>query len=164
VERCGAHLLVNESHVAATAAGQVRVAGLDDPHRGWPDAEQALRADAQSWELTVRISHGAVAVDLLPEGHGVDLLLTGHTHGGQVRVPFWRRMPHRFYRGLTDGLHWRRGLGLYVSRGFGTVGRVPVRLGCPAEVAIFRLRPPTEADRALAAGVQRTSTETVAGG
>ena len=79
--------------------------------------------------------------DILPEiaKYNVDLMLSGHTHGGQVRIPFapslflpeyGKRYVEGWFRcGLTQ---------LYVNRGIGTIG-VPLRLNCPPEIALFTL-------------------------
>jgi predicted MPP superfamily phosphohydrolase len=76
-----------------------------------------------------------------PEGQFVSLMLCGHTHGGQVRLPFigatllpegGRLYPEGWFR--FDHLQ------LYVNRGLGTVG-VPFRFDCPPEISVFTLRP-----------------------
>jgi uncharacterized protein len=72
---------------------------------------------------------------------GIDLVLSGHTHGGQVRLPvvgsFYGRskLGERFVEG------WNRlnGTQIYVSRGIGKV-LVPLRVGCPPEITCLRLR------------------------
>jgi predicted MPP superfamily phosphohydrolase len=71
--------------------------------------------------------------------HGIDLVLSGHTHGGQVRLPGLRslyrsKLGERFVEG------WNRlnGTQIYVSRGIGKVV-VPLRLGCPPEITCLRL-------------------------
>ncbi|MDP6439042.1 MAG: metallophosphoesterase [Candidatus Brocadiia bacterium] len=138
----GADLLVNEGRIVQSAAGRVRIIGVDDPALGCPDFAAALASGGPGPAFTVLLCHGPVGAYMLPQGHGVDLMLAGHTHGGQVRVPFWRRMPYRFYGGLTHGLHEVNSLRVYVSRGFGAVGKVRVRFRCPAEVTFFRVHGP----------------------
>lgn len=70
-----------------------------------------------------------------------DLMLSGHTHGGQLRVPFTGETPyapvrdHRF----VEGLHAWGGRQLHVTRGVGCVG--PARLNCRPEVSLLRLVP-----------------------
>ena len=146
----GALLLVNESRTVATAAGRVRIIGLDELWRGWPDLAQALAPDAQGAEFTLMLCHSPLAASLLPPGSGVDLLLSGHTHGGQIRIPFlWRRFLPRCHGGFSDGLYELDGLRLYVNRGFGAVGIVPLRFNCPAEAALFTVRPAAGQARAL---------------
>ena len=75
-----------------------------------------------------------------PRGQSIDLMLSGHSHGGQVRLPFvgplilpplGRRYSMGWYRvGHTQ---------LYVNRGVGTVG-VPLRFNCPPEITQFTLK------------------------
>lgn len=145
VQEWGATLLTNESLTLATDAGRVRVCGVDDLSRGWPDFSAALDATGERADLTVLLSHCPLAATLLPPGHGVDLILSGHTHGGQIRIPFlWRSLLPACHGDFSDGLYELDALRLYVNRGFGSVGIVPLRFNCPAEVAIFRILPPAQ--------------------
>ncbi|GGG92077.1 metallophosphoesterase [Silvibacterium dinghuense] len=79
--------------------------------------------------------------DILPEviPHGVDLMLSGHTHGGQVRLPF---LPPMFLPELgeiyTEGYYRLGPTQLYVNRGLGAVG-VPFRFNCPPEITVLTL-------------------------
>jgi predicted MPP superfamily phosphohydrolase len=75
-----------------------------------------------------------------PAGPSVALMLSGHTHGGQIRFPllgpmFLPDLGHRY----VEGAFHLQGLQLYVNRGLGTVG-VPFRLNCPPEIALLTLR------------------------
>ena len=70
--------------------------------------------------------------------YGVDLTLSGHTHGGQVKV----RDPEKRIikrRKLTNGLHSRKDSQIYITRGIGTVV-LPVRYQCPPEISLLELR------------------------
>ncbi len=75
--------------------------------------------------------------------YGVDLMLSGHTHGGQIRLPFVGTPGFVLPRG---GRHFVRGyfnvgpLQLYVNRGIGTVG-LPMRFRCPPEISLITLQP-----------------------
>jgi predicted MPP superfamily phosphohydrolase len=75
--------------------------------------------------------------------YGVDLMLSGHTHGGQVRLPFVGTPGFMLPRG---GRYFVRGyfnvgpLQLYVNRGIGTVG-LPMRFRCPPEISLLTLQP-----------------------
>ena len=79
--------------------------------------------------------------DVLPEvaRHNVDLMLSGHTHGGQVRLPF---LPPMFLPGLgrryVEGLYRLGRTQLYVNRGIGTVN-LPFRFNCPPEITLITL-------------------------
>jgi hypothetical protein len=68
---------------------------------------------------------------------GVDLQLSGHTHGGQVVFFGWAPMTHSNH-GLWRGRYASAGAQLYVGRGIGTTG-LPLRLGAPGEIAILEL-------------------------
>jgi predicted MPP superfamily phosphohydrolase len=91
------------------------------------------------------ISHAPDFVDALPVK--VDLVLAGHTHGGQVVIPFFgppvtaSRLPRRFAGGLNDF----GGIPLHVSRGVGMERAFspPVRFLCPPEVCVLDVRLPT---------------------
>ena len=75
----------------------------------------------------------------------MDLTIAGHTHGGQVRIPFFgppitlSRVPRRVAGG---GLHELQGNAIYVSRGVGCerASAPRVRLNCPPEVSLLTLR------------------------
>ncbi len=73
--------------------------------------------------------------------HGVDLVLSGHTHGGQIAVPFlapWLSLAHITHE-FVVGLYARGKSTLYVHPGLGTTGP-PVRLGVAPAVAMITLR------------------------
>jgi hypothetical protein len=67
-------------------------------------------------------------------------MLSGHTHGGQVRLPFGKPLVlppmGKLY---PDGLYHLNKMQLYVNRGIGTVG-VPFRLNCPPEITVLTLK------------------------
>ena len=71
---------------------------------------------------------------------GIDLTLSGHTHGGQVKM---RDDSKRIFpqRRLKAGLHSRRKSQIYITRGIGTVV-LPVRYQCPPEISLLELRCP----------------------
>ena len=79
--------------------------------------------------------------DILPEvaRYDVDLMLSGHTHGGQVRFPF---LPAMFLpelgRNYMEGLFRLGSTQLYVNRGVGTVN-LPFRFNCPPEITLITL-------------------------
>ncbi len=141
LEAAGAQLLINESRMVEVRGSRVRVAGVDDLGRGWPDFAEALAEEPGDY--TILLSHAPLAAEFVGRYGGVDLLLSGHTHGGQVRIPLlWRRLLPRFRAGMVEGLYRRRWGHVYVSRGFGGVGPGPVRFRCPAEVAFFQIGGP----------------------
>ena len=127
--------------------GQARIwlSGIDDPVEGQPDIEKAIpaRIRNQPGEPLILLCHAPDYADTLlrhPAGQAVDLMLSGHTHGGQIRLPF---LPPFHLPPL--GRHYIKGwfqlqrMQLYVNRGLGTIG-LPFRMDCPPEIALFTLR------------------------
>ncbi len=129
--------LVNRSARIELDGQPINLVGLDDPERGQPDLERAL-ADADPSLPTVALCHHPDMLDQVAR-YPVDLLLTGHSHGGQVRLPgvgpLWLAQGCRRYH---DGTHVRGGTTLYVSRGMGTTV-APIRLLTPPELALIQL-------------------------
>ncbi len=74
------------------------------------------------------------------QGWGVDLMLSGHNHGGQIRLPLVGPvfMPSRYSRRFDRGFFRQNGTLMYVNEGVG--GKHPVRYGCPPEVSRMVLR------------------------
>jgi predicted MPP superfamily phosphohydrolase len=75
-----------------------------------------------------------------PRGRLVDLMLSGHSHGGQVRLPFVGplHLPTGALK-YVEGLYRFDRMQLYVNRGIGAVG-LPFRLNCPPEITLFTLQ------------------------
>ncbi|HST62928.1 MAG TPA: metallophosphoesterase, partial [Longimicrobium sp.] len=148
--RANGRLLVNESAVHDVGGRALRVTGLDDLVGGRPDARRAFAGGdaADAHLLLAHCPEHRDRLDLPPlpfdggapaaaDASRITMMLSGHTHGGQVNVLGWTpvlpRGSGRYVRG------WFRDAGrvpLYVSRGIGT-SVVPVRLGAPPEVAVF---------------------------
>jgi hypothetical protein len=71
---------------------------------------------------------------------GIDLMLAGHTHGGQLSLDFVHRglnLSHLIYD-YNSGWYEKNGAQLYVNRGIGTTG-FPIRLGARPEISVFEL-------------------------
>lgn len=137
-ERAGVEFLCNESAVLTVRGSRISVVGLDDWVMGRPDPRAALQAYRDS-DATIWALHAPGYADLLPPEAPASLLLSGHTHGGQIRlplVPAWTpRGSGRFLAGWYD----TPAAPLYVSRGIGTTD-IRARFRCPAELPIFTLR------------------------
>jgi hypothetical protein len=72
-------------------------------------------------------------------GHLIDVMFSGHTHGGQVRIPFLP--PYHLPLGgqkYIEGLFRFNQMQLYVNKGIGAIG-LPFRLNCPPEITLFKL-------------------------
>jgi predicted MPP superfamily phosphohydrolase len=137
----GIPLLVNQ-HVAIERAGQrLWLCGIHDPVTHIPDLESAIPEKPDGPVLLM--SHGPDYADEVlahPRGALVDLMLAGHSHGGQVRLPIVGAL-HCVDGGrkYVQGLFRLGQMQLYVNRGIGTVG-LPFRLNCPPEITSFTLK------------------------
>lgn len=139
MEDWGAELLINESRTLRTTSGTVQVCGVDDLARGWPDFPAAVRGAAGA-DYAVLVCHAPLGVRLLPPESGIDLTFSGHTHAGQVRIPYiWRFALPEFHGNYIAGLYRTEWGPVYVSRGFGGSGTVPVRFLCPPELTVFEV-------------------------
>jgi hypothetical protein len=135
----GVTVLKNEWRVFERGAAKLCVAGLDDAYTSRSDLELTL-AGRPAAAPTVLLSHYPEFFE--PAASlGVDLVLAGHTHGGQFAVPFASRRLNlaALSRQRGRGLFRERGSQLYVNAGLGTTGP-PLRLGVAPEIAVLRLR------------------------
>jgi predicted MPP superfamily phosphohydrolase len=116
----------------------LQLAGVDDWGWGKADWGRTL-AGLDLRRPSLLLSHEPSVFDL-PQTRGLSLIVSGHTHGGQISFPFVGA-PARFLEEFRylHGLYERDGTQLYVSRGTGMIG-VPVRLGARPEIAVLRLR------------------------
>jgi predicted MPP superfamily phosphohydrolase len=136
-------VLDNAHTLLARGADTLQLAGIDDWSWGYADWTRAL-GGLDRKRPTLLLSHEPQVFDA-PETKGLSLILSGHTHGGQVNLPFVGA-PARFFEAFKylRGRYERDGQQLYVSRGTGVVG-LPIRFGARPEVAVLRLRRAPEA-------------------
>ena len=150
LSRGGVVPLTNQSVCVEYSGGQFHLAGVDDPASGYDDLDQALRAVAAD-EFVVLLMHSPDPIGLAA-ARGVDVVLSGHTHGGQVRIPgFGAALTHSWHgRRMSSGLYTGEGLQkitgsrpgrtrLYVTRGLGVSG-LALRFLCPPELSLISLR------------------------
>jgi predicted MPP superfamily phosphohydrolase len=147
LERDGWVHLKNRKYDRRANGLRMEVVGLDDPHIHRADLRVAPRTEPDAFGLAVVHSP-----DLAPElaALGYDLVVAGHTHGGQVRLPFVGALvtnssvPTRLARGLA-----RLGPSyLHVSPGLGTSKYAPFRLLCRPEATVLELGAVQPSDRA----------------
>ena len=134
----GIPVLRNWAMPLEQAGARLWLCGLDDVIEGKPDLQVTLKPIPRN-EPVVLLLHEPDAADHVAR-YPVDLQLSGHSHGGQVRLPllgapFLPSMARKY----PWGLHCIGGLTLYTNIGLGTI-RVPVRLNCPPEITLLTLR------------------------
>jgi uncharacterized protein len=133
----GIRVLVNEGFRFEDRGASFWLAGVDDTMVGLEDLPLAL-AGSKEDEMKLLLAHNPVILRRAARA-GVDLVLSGHTHGGQVTWRSERSASGRVRRRILRGLARRGETQIYVTRGLGTVV-LPVRYGCLPEVSVLTLR------------------------
>jgi len=132
--------VMNNAHTTLQrGSDSLQLAGIDDWSWNavdWPRAFDGLKPARP----TILLSHQPTVLDL-EQTQNVSLILSGHTHGGQVKLPFFGAPAHYATNDLkyVRGLFRRGATQLYVSSGTGVIG-LPVRLGVRPEIAVLRLK------------------------
>ena len=138
--QAGVELLYNSNARVGVGRSALTIVGIDDPVLGEPDVAMAVRgldtADTALWVL-----HAPGFVDGIPRDRFPRpvAILAGHTHGGQVRLPFYTPYTPSGSGRFVAGWYRDTIAPLYVCRGVGTV-LLDARLFCAPEIAVFTLR------------------------
>lgn len=133
----GITMLVNQGMRFEKNGAAFWLAGVDDTMVGLEDLPLAL-AGSSEHEFKLLLAHNPIILRKAARA-GVDLVLSGHTHGGQVSLRSEHNASGRPRRRLLKGLARQGETQIYVTRGLGTVV-LPVRFGCPPEVSLLELR------------------------
>ena len=138
----GIPVLVNRHLPIERNGARIWLSGVQDPGTSRPDLDLAIpnQPDAP----VILMAHEpdyALTIQQHPRAKFVDLILSGHSHGGQIRLPFLGPVVlpplGRIY---PEGHYHLDNMQLYVNRGIGTVG-LPFRLNCPPEITVLTLNP-----------------------
>lgn len=138
--RAGFALLVNEARRVSVNGGTLIVAGLDDYRYGSPDPVDLYPAAPAPDCCRLLLSHYPRMVSPMP-----DLMLCGHTHGGQFNllgvtpytIGFERLFARKRASRFIAGLHEYRGARVLVGKGIGA-SRIPLRVGVRPEINLIR--------------------------
>ena len=133
----GIRVLLNEGLRLDINGEAFWLAGVDDTMVGLEDLSLALAGSTDS-EFKLLLAHNPIILRRAWRAD-VDLVLSGHTHGGQVTLRPEKNRSGRPRRRLLRGLGRRGNTQIYVTRGLGTVV-LPIRYGCPPEVSVLELR------------------------
>lgn len=130
-------LLENEGIELAVNGETIYLAGVDDGWGGRPDLSLAL-AQMPSQALTILLAHEPDLADQFSMDQRVSIQLSGHSHGGQIRLPLIGA-PILPYLGqkYDQGLYKVNDMWLYTTRGIGLI--TPVRINCPPEITEITL-------------------------
>ena len=140
LEDLGIRVLVNECETLSRGDQELHLAGIDDAHYFRADNIEKVAGEIPTGAFSVLLSHTPEIYRQAAHAD-FDLMLSGHTHGGQICLPgaipitLDAKLPRRMGSGL-----WRyRDMVGYTSVGVGSC-IVPVRINCPPEIALHHLR------------------------
>ena len=141
IREAGLTELLNASVTLGRDGSELHVAGIDDVMEGRSRLDLVLR-ELPEGGAAILLSHEPDFADVAAAAGRFDLQLSGHSHGGQVRVPLLgRALLPPFSQRYTRGLHEVGGMLLYTNRGLGTV-HARLRFGCRPEITVLTLRSP----------------------
>jgi hypothetical protein len=134
-------VLLNEAVTHEVGDQRVVVVGVDDPYTGHGDLQRAMRGVKRA-DVLIGLVH--VPTDLASfSQRSFHLVLAGHTHGGQVRLPGVGAVLTQcdLPRRLAGGLHWQERTAVHVSRGLGAGPLIRLRVNCPPTAHLLVLEP-----------------------
>ena len=133
----GIKVLINEGMRFEKDGAAFWLAGVDDTMVGLEDISLAL-AGSREDEMKLLLAHNPILLRRAARA-SVDLVLSGHTHGGQVAIRGERNTLRGARKRMLKGLGSLGHTQIYVNRGLGTVV-LPIRYGCPPEISLLELR------------------------
>jgi predicted MPP superfamily phosphohydrolase len=138
LREAGLPVLVNEGVSLSVGPAGLYLAGLDDGWSGQPDLKSAL-AQLPPEMPAILLAHEPDLADTFALDGRISLQLSGHSHGGQVRLPGLGAPILPFLGQKYDqGLYQVGSMWLYTNRGIG-LGPVPIRFNCPPEITEITL-------------------------
>ncbi|KON89285.1 metallophosphoesterase [Sporosarcina globispora] len=141
MEEAGFILLLNENRKIEISGSSIQIIGIDDAMLGRPDIKLASENMDESL-YKILLSHAPDLADGA-SAFNINLQLSGHSHGGQIKLPFFGALvkpPHaeRYHEGFYE-IGSQSPLTLYVNRGLGTT-RMPFRFLSKPELTVFTLQ------------------------
>ncbi len=139
-EKAGISFLINQHSLLSIGGDQLAVAGTDFVWLGKPDPQKTLAGIGKETPVLALV-HEPDYFDAMTAHRDVLLQLSGHSHGGQCRVPLLGYAPVKVKYGTKylHGTYSRGDSKLFVTRGVGTTG-LRIRFACPPELAVLTLR------------------------
>ncbi|MDD3627086.1 MAG: metallophosphoesterase [bacterium] len=136
LERMNVEILKNSS---AVVEENIRIIGLDDPHKGYDNLSLAFQDIRKDDSLRLVLAHSPETLDFILS-RKPDLVLTGHTHGGQISFPFIGPVFLNIKKGfrIMTGLNYFNEIPVYQSSGVG-ITMFPIRLNCRPEITMITL-------------------------
>lgn len=141
MKRAGCAVMIDQLDRLELRGEKLWLVGVDDFYYGTTDLKKLLR-DVPPEAARVVLSHNPDFIEeFAAKNERADLMISGHTHGGQIRFPL-AGAPHiasAYGQRYAVGLNRSGAMQVYTSRGLGTI-LLPTRVDCPPEIVLFTLR------------------------
>ncbi len=139
--KIGIHVLSNSNEPVYSNGATMYICGVEKSITTPYDVEKAMEGIALG-SITILLSHEPSILHKASE-YAVTMILAGHTHGGQIRLPFIKSIfqKHNHYKRYASGWFTDQKTCMYVCRGLGNSG-LPFRFRCKPEIALLTLRNP----------------------
>jgi hypothetical protein len=140
LERCGVIEIGNGFYSLEREGQELHIAGVDDVWYGNDDLDAVLSKLPSTGEA-ILLAHEPDFADISAKSGRFGLQLSGHSHGGQIVLPFLGApvLP-RLGRKYPNGLYKVGDMWQYTNRGVG-MADLPIRFNCPPEITVFTLNP-----------------------
>ena len=132
-------ILNNESRKIERGKDYIYLIGVADPHLGYDDIEKAMKG-IEGNAPKILLAHSPEIFRKINE-KDIDLVLVGHTHGGQINIPIFADLilPLKYDKKYKSGLFKENSIYLYVNRGTGET-ILPIRINAFPEVTLIELK------------------------
>ncbi|HMV85777.1 MAG TPA: metallophosphoesterase [Blastocatellia bacterium] len=141
LKEAGCNVLIDALDRLEYRGDKLWLVGVDDLYYGTTNLKQLLR-DVPRQAARITLSHNPDFIEeFAARNQHTDLLIAGHTHGGQIRFPLVGA-PHissDYGQQYAVGMNRKDAMQVYTTRGIGTI-LLPTRVDCPPEIVLFTLR------------------------
>lgn len=141
LKRAGCNVLIDALDRLEHHGENLWLAGVDDLYYGATDPKRLLRGVPREAPKVVLAHNPDFIEEFAAKSQHIDLMISGHTHGGQIRVPLFGapQISSDYGQRYAIGLNHKDSMQIYTTRGIGTI-LLPARFDCPPEIVLFTLR------------------------
>lgn len=140
LEQSGIIELGNRIYPVRRDSSQLIFAGVDDYMTRHADLERVIKQIPDSNDPVILLAHEPDFADISAASGRFDMQISGHTHGGQISLPFYGNLYlPRYGRKYPSGKYMVENMVQYTNRGLGT-SWLKFRINCPPEITVFHLR------------------------
>src|SRR5262249_47402825 len=141
IRAAGIHVLIDQKDRLEHRGEKLWVLGLDDLYYGETDLRRVMQDMPREQPKIVLAHEPDFIEEFAAKNKHADLIMCGHTHGGQIRFPLLGapQVPSEYGQRYAIGLNHKGAMQIYTTRGIGTI-LLPTRLDCPPEIVLYTLQ------------------------